>query len=118
MRSITRIDIVGDKMIVHEKREISLDFIDLKAKGLDCVPYAWLLKQGYTKILLTGHGFGYARTRDGLWDKIDIQNEHVEYMDQVSSQIPDMFFQDTAVPQDEWGPWARKIPVHRRNTDL
>lgn len=116
VRKITRIDVVGDKLIVHEEWECNLSFIDLKAKGLDCVPYRWLLKQGFTKILPSWSGFGYA-LKDGKWFYIDLEEKTIEPM-VAGSKLPDDLIRSLIVPEAEWGKWATEIPVNRKDTDL
>ena len=110
MREVTEIEIVGDRMIVHEQSEIALGVARMIPK--------WLHEKGYTKLLYTSQGFGYAKDKDGLWHYVDARNEHEEAYSDPSKTIPDLFFQDISVSSDEWSPRVRKVPVQRRDTDL
>jgi len=107
--TIKKIVVFEDHLVVFEEREIPLGTFE---PSEDRAPM--LKERGYTKVLPTFSGYGFAYHPEDGWVAVDLQDKNID-----SGRTHQMPTKDTfrgfAVPEGEWTGAHRRIPVYIRH---
>ncbi len=94
-------------MTIYSERNVHLIVF---YKEEDLARFPWLTEKGFTIIMPTFEGYGYAfNPTENLWHHIDITNKIIEK--ETHCKIPASTFQSFAVNETDWDSNCSKIPV-------